>query len=225
MRKLFGALLLFALFFSTGMNAQEDSNSEFKRWQVRFRAVVVAPDVDATVGVIGGDVDISTQIIPELDFTYFFTKNIAAELILGTTQHNVQDLGADLSALGIDVPVDVDLGSVWLLPPTLNLQYHFYPTEKFKPYVGAGLNYTIFYGVDEGYSVADVEYDNAVGYSFQLGFDYKISECWFFNVDAKKLLLKTDVTVDASNLADGLSIPAEVEINPWIIGAGVGFKF
>ncbi|WP_196886412.1 OmpW/AlkL family protein [Aureivirga sp. CE67] len=225
MRKVFGILMLLALFITTGMNAQEDTKNDFKKWQVRFRAAAVIPDVDSKVGVIGGDVDISTQIIPEVDFTYYFTKNIAAELILGTTQHNVEDLSADLSALGINTPTDVDLGSVWLLPPTLNLQYHFYPTENFKPYVGAGINYTIFYGIDEGNAVADVEYDNAVGYSFQLGFDYKITDCWFFNVDAKKMFLKTDVTVDASNLLDGLSIPAEVEINPWIVGAGFGFKF
>ena len=72
-------------------------------------------------------------------------NNIAAELILGTTKHDVKTTGSNLTAIGGPASAEVDLGSVWLLPPTLTLQYHFYPTKTLKPYLGAGLNYTIFY--------------------------------------------------------------------------------
>lgn len=197
---------------------EESKSNEFKRWQVRLRALGVAPDQSATIGVIGGDVAISNTIVPELDFTYFFTEHFAAELILGTTKHDVKAIN---TAAG-----DVNLGSVWLLPPTLTAQYHFYTSDKkvFKPYIGAGVNYTLFYNVKSG-AVADVKYDNALGYAAQLGFDLMLDDTFFINVDAKRLFLKTDVTIDASNLAPGLSIPAEVDINPWLIGIGVGMKF
>ncbi|UGS24608.1 outer membrane beta-barrel protein [Flavobacterium channae] len=197
---------------------EESKSNEFKRWQVRLRALGVAPDQSATIGVIGGDVAISNTIVPELDFTYFFTEHFAAELILGTTKHDVKAIN---TAAG-----DVNLGSVWLLPPTLTAQYHFYTSDKkvFKPYIGAGVNYTLFYNVKSG-DVADVKYDNALGYAAQLGFDLMLDDTFFINVDAKRLFLKTDVTVDASNLAPGLSIPAEVDINPWLIGIGFGMKF
>ncbi|WP_297334005.1 OmpW family outer membrane protein [Flavobacterium sp.] len=226
MKKIVLAVMAIALFSTNTANAQEDNQTnDFKKWQVRLRGVAVAPDEDASVGIIGGNAEISTSFIPEVDFTYFFTKNIAAELILGTTKHDVNTTGSDISAIGGPTKADVDLGSVYLLPPTLTLQYHFYAGDYFKPYVGAGINYTIFYGVDEGDVVKDVEYDNALGYAFQLGFDLKLNDKFFINADVKKLFLTTDVTVDGSNLAPGLEIPAEVDINPWLVGFGVGMKF
>ncbi|MEZ7507656.1 OmpW family outer membrane protein [Cloacibacterium sp. Arc13] len=206
MRKL---LFLAGLLFTVSLSAQN--------WQVRLRGVAVQPNEKSEVSAIGGDVNISNSFIPELDFTYFFNKNFAAELILGTTKHDVVD---EKSALG-----DVDLGSVWLLPPTLTLQYHFYPTKTLKPYLGAGLNYTIFYSVDEGSVVKGLDYDNAVGFALQGGLDYMLNDKYFLNFDIKKLFLKTDVNVDATNLASGLKIPAEVNIDPLLIGFGVGMKF
>jgi len=207
-------------------NAQEENKiQDFKRWQVRVRGVGVVPDESAKIGIIGGDANISNTLIPELDFTYFFTKNIAAELILGTTKHDVNTIGSDISAVGGPTSADVDLGSVYLLPPTLTLQYHFLTEEVFRPYIGAGVNYTIFYNEKQGSVVKDVKYDNSFGYALQVGFDVMINDTFFVNADIKKLFLKTDVMVDASNLAPGLSIPADVDINPWLIGFGVGMKF
>ena len=212
--------MAFSLMAVNFVNAQdkEEKSNEFKRWQVRLRAVGVAPDESAKIGIIGGDVAISNALIPELDFTYFFTEHFAAELILGTAKHDVQAINT--------LAGDVNLGSVWLLPPTLTAQYHFYTSDQkvFKPYIGAGVNYTLFYNVKSG-DVAGVEYDNALGYAAQVGFDLMLDDTFFINFDAKRLFLSTDVTVDASNLAPGLSIPAEVDINPWLIGVGVGMKF
>ncbi|MEL1247619.1 MULTISPECIES: OmpW/AlkL family protein [Flavobacterium] len=224
MRKIVFALMAMSLMTVNFVNAQdnetkeESKSNEFKRWQVRLRAVGVAPDESAKIGIIDGDVAISNALIPELDFTYFFTEHFAAELILGTAKHDVQAINT--------LAGDVNLGSVWLLPPTLTAQYHFYTSDQkvFKPYIGAGVNYTLFYNVKSG-DVAGVDYDNALGYAAQVGFDLMLDDTFFINFDAKRLFLSTDVTVDASNLAPGLSIPAEVDINPWLIGVGVGMKF
>ena len=220
MRKIVFVIMAFSLMAVNFVNAQdkEEKSNEFKRWQVRLRAVGVAPDESAKIGIIDGDVAISNALIPELDFTYFFTEHFAAELILGTAKHDVKAINT--------LAGDVNLGSVWLLPPTLTAQYHFYTSDQkvFKPYIGAGVNYTLFYNVKSG-DVAGVEYDNALGYAAQVGFDLMLDDTFFINFDAKRLFLSTDVTVDASNLAPGLSIPAEVDINPWLIGVGVGMKF
>jgi len=206
-------------------NAQENKTENFKRWQVRVRGVGVVPDESANIGVIGGDVNISNTLIPELDFTYFFTKNITAELILGTTKHEVRTIGSDISAIGGPTSANIDLGSVYLLPPTLTLQYHFLTEEVFRPYIGAGVNYTIFYNEKQGSVVKGIKYENSFGYAFQVGFDLMITDTFFVNADVKKLFLNSDITVDASNLASDLSIPADVDINPWLIGLGVGMKF
>jgi outer membrane protein len=227
MRKIVYALVVMSLFVTTFTQAQEEKSNDFKRWQVRLRGIGVVPNESAKIGIIGGDVAISNAIVPELDFTYFFTKNFAAELILGTAKHNVNTVGSDISAIGGPTSFDVDLGSVMLLPPTLTAQYHFFPLKekKFKPYVGAGINYTLFYNIKEGDVVKAIEYDNAIGFAAQVGFDVMFDDTFFVNFDVKRLFLKTDVTVDATNLAEGLVIPAEVEINPWIVGLGFGMKF
>ena len=199
MRKL---LFLAGLLFTVSLSAQN--------WQVRLRGVSVQPYEKSTVGGEDSDVNISNAFIPELDFTYFFNKNFAAELILGTYKHDVK-VGND----------EVSLGSVRLLPPTVTLQYHFYPTKSLKPYVGAGLNYTIFYDVENGDTLG-MDYKNNVGFALQGGVDYFVNDKFFLNVDIKKLYLKTDVDVDLGLPA---TVPAEVKINPLLIGFGVGMKF
>lgn len=217
MKRIVFAIMAMSLMTVNFVSAQ--STNEFKKWQVRVRGVgVVTPDQSAKIGIIGGDVQISDTFIPELDFTYFFTEHFAAELILGTAKHDVNAINT--------VAGDIDLGSAWLLPPTLTAQYHFYVSDKkiVKPYIGAGVNYTLFYNVKSG-AVADVKYDNALGYAAQVGIDLNLTDSFFINIDAKRMFLKTDVTVDATNLVPGLVVPAEVTIDPWLFGIGVGMRF
>lgn len=216
MKKLLFTLLLLVA-FTNNSNAQEDAvktENEFSKLQVRLRALAIVPNESATIEAIGGDVNITNAYIPELDITYFFTKNIAAELILGTSKHDVKAVS---TAVG-----DIDLGEVSLLPPTLTLQYHF-NGETVHPYVGAGVNYTLFYGVDEGPVADNVEYDSALGFAFQGGFDFDINDKWFINIDAKYIMLKTTATVDATT-ALGATVDADVDINPFIAGIGFGYR-
>lgn len=175
-------------------------------WLVRVRGIYVSPDESATVTGLAGTVDADGALVPELDITYFFTDNIAAELILATSNH-------DMSATA-----GVDLGDVWVLPPTLTLQYHFMPNGQFRPYVGAGINYTIFYGEDTG-AVASIDYEDGFGYALQAGMDYDLGNQWVFNIDVKKLWLNTDVSIN------GGAITADVDLDPWIFGAGFGYRF
>ena len=216
MRKILASLLVGVL-FTMSVQGQDDTNasSDFSKWQVRLRGLVITPDESATIEAIGGDVDISTAVIPELDFTYFFTENIAAELILGTSKHDVKAID---TAAG-----DIELGDVWLLPPTLTVQYHF-TGGALKPYLGAGVNFTIFYGADEGPVADAVDYDNSLGLAFQGGLDYDLSDQWFLNVDVKKIFIQTDATVNATT-ALGATVGADVDINPLVIGFGVGYRF
>ena len=113
MKKTIFTALIACLMLNT-INAQEtetNSSTNFSKWQVRLRAIAVVPNESATIQTIGGDVQIFNAFVPELDFTYFFTKNIAAELILATTKHDVKAIS---TAAG-----NIPLGDVWLLPPTL----------------------------------------------------------------------------------------------------------
>lgn len=220
------ALGLSAILLSTTAHATSQSHSHHgfrsdslfdftdkERWIVRARGLMVEPDENASTSVIGGNVDIDEQYVPELDFTYFFTKNVAAELILATTPHDVTAINTGAG--------QVDLGSVWLLPPTLTLQYHFLPdNETFRPYVGAGVNYTYFYGEDKG-AVNSIDYENSLGYALQAGFDYGLDENWAINVDVKKVMINTDVRIQSG----ATRIDSDVDIDPWIFGVGVAYRF
>lgn len=182
-------------------------------WQIRLRALGVITDDKGNVnGIPGSDLSYSDTVTPELDISYYFTDNLAAELILGTTYANIYGEGT-ISGLG-------KIGKVWVLPPTLTLQYHFTDFGAFKPYVGAGVNYTIFYNQDAG-SADALHVKNTFGGAVQVGFDYMLDQHWGFNFDVKKLFLepKFDVTVGGTDLT------GKAKLNPWLIGTGVTYRF
>ncbi len=117
---------------------------------VRLRAVDVSPNEDSKLGTTvnnalgatvmspGAELAVDSNLIPELDISYYFTKNIAAELILALgTRHDVSVKGDALATV-----TNQNLGSVNLLPPTLTVQWHFNPDQTFDPYVGAGVTYS-----------------------------------------------------------------------------------
>ena len=199
-----------AVFSTTTAYAQDNVDWLSKdRFQLRARAIGVFADGDGHENVTGLKTDVGNAVTPEVDISYFFTDNIAAELIAATAQHEVS-AGSN------------DLGETWILPPTLTLQYHFTPEKKFSPYVGAGINYSYFYGEDDGAGFNDLEVEGGFGYALQAGFDYWVNDNWGLNVDAKYIDLEVDVDINSS----GTALSADdVDLNPWIIGAGVSYRF
>jgi outer membrane protein len=210
------------------------AHAEAGDWVVRVRAVNVSPNEDSELGktVIsnvanvmspGAELAVSDKVIPELDISYYVTKNIAAELILALgTRHNVsvQD------EAGAVVP-NQDLGSVNLLPPTLTAQWHFNPDQTIDPYVGAGINYTSF--LDRNLRVSNgalagtkIKVDSdSWGYVLQAGVDINLKDGWLINLDAKYVNIETDVKL---NVAGWTKIDS-LDINPWVVGIGIGKKF
>ncbi|APG93516.1 outer membrane protein W precursor (plasmid) [Sinorhizobium americanum] len=160
----------------------------------------------------GSDLSFSNTLIPEFDISYFFNENIAAELILGTTYANV-DGGGSISTLG-------GIGKTWLLPPTLTLQYHFTDFGTFQPYVGAGVNYTVFYN-QSGKSARSLDVKNTFGVALQAGFDYMVDDHWGVNFDAKKIFLRPEFDANVG----GADVSGKAKLDPWLIGAGVTYRF
>lgn len=180
--------------------AQSGAVQAEENWMWRVRAIHITPDA-SSAPVTG--VDASSETVPELDFTYFINKHVGVELILGTSRHQVSLNGANL-------------GKVSLLPPTLTLQYHFYPNEKLKPYVGAGVNYTRFYRMSLN-SPLDVE-RNSWGGALQAGVDVALDKSSYINFDVKKLYIETDVKSSGAYLTT-------FKINPVVWGVGYGRRF
>ncbi|HRC25991.1 MAG TPA: OmpW family outer membrane protein [Alphaproteobacteria bacterium] len=215
-RLILAAALGVALSWSSLSPASAEPWKQQGDWLVRARGLVVAPNEDASIRPIGGNVSINNSFVPELDFTYFMTNNLALELILATTPHDAKALGTSVG--------DVDLGHVWLIPPTLSLQYHFDPLTELgiSPYLGVGINYTIFHREDTpGDVVTDSSFDNSFGYALQAGVDVPLGGNFFLNADVKRLWLDTDASFETTVG----HVDADVTIDPWIVGLGVGYKF
>lgn len=178
-------------------------------WMIRGRVIGVIPQEDSSLTPNIGEVEAEGAVVPEIDITYFATPNIAFELIAATSPH---DMSVDLTGGG-----NLDLGSVWVLPPTLLAQYHFLPEGEFRPYVGAGINYTHLWNVDDTAGTS-VDYDGGWGWALQAGVDVPIDENWVWNLDVKKIFVNVDATVNSA-------VQADVDLDPWVIGTGVGYRF
>ncbi len=191
-----GVALVIGLASTVASAAQGD-------WLGRARVININPDASSSAL----NLDASTETTLELDFSYFLTGNVALELILATKKHGITSAGAPI-------------GDVSLLPPTLTLQYHFAPdSASFRPYVGAGLNYTRFYDINLLGGAATVN-NSSWGGALQIGADFPINKTFFLNVDVKKIWIDTDVKLTAT----GATV-ANFDINPVIIGVGLGMKF
>lgn len=190
--------------------AQEGTDYLSKeRFQLRARAIGVLPDAGGST-TIGGTPEADDSVVPEFDITYFFTNHIAAELILATSPH---DLSLKTGA------GNLDLGETMILPPTLTLQYHFTPDQKFSPYLGAGINYTLPYAEDDGADTTALDADGSFGVALQAGADYWLNDHWGVNLDVKKIWVDVDASVNNG------AITGEVDLDPWVVGAGVSYRF
>lgn len=194
-----------ALATSAFAGAASSANPQAGDWLIRARAIGVIPDESSDLSV-AAEAKVDNNYVPEFDFTYFLTQNWALELIAAVSPHDVStDTG-------------IDAGSAWLLPPTLTLQYHFTDFDGFKPYVGAGINYTHFFNEKGSAALGTVDYDDSFGPAFQVGVDVPIAENTYANLDVKKVFINTDAAWSGG-------VTADVDIDPWIIGVGVGYRF
>lgn len=181
---------------------------------VNMRVTDVAPQGSDPITTLAGAstglrAKTSYDVMPTLGIAYFLTDNVAVDLTLGTTNHTVRAKGPG---------TDIKVKETWVLPPVVALQYHFAPQAKVSPYVGAGVNYMIFYsGSDK--NGFNVKIDDGFGAALQAGVDIAMKDRWTVNLDAKKIFFETDA-VDRTN-----GIKSKVTLNPWVLSAGVGYRF
>jgi len=211
------AVMTLASGAATGAMAQSANDWQVARkgdWIVTGRITDVSSSADDSIFTAAGvdtglAVDVEHDIMPTLGFTYFLTDNISVEAILGTTQHQIRAQGP-----GTDVAVH----ETWVLPPVVTLQYRPMPEARVSPYVGAGINYMLFYNGDDqnGFTV---DLENGFGYALQAGADVAVSGPWTINVDVKKVWFETEATIN------GGALTSDVNLDPWVVSVGVGRKF
>ncbi|HSI50131.1 MAG TPA: OmpW family outer membrane protein [Ideonella sp.] len=203
MRKTLIALAAVAAALAPQFAAAQNSG----QWLLRARALYLQSDNSDSTGL---DLKINDKAFPEFDVSYFFTPNIATELVLTYPQRHTIRSG------------DTIIGSLKHLPPTLTLQYHFTGLQALRPYLGAGVNYTRFSSVSFEPAV-DAALDpsvkkNSFGWALQAGVDVPMSSGWLLNFDIKKVQIETDVKSAGTKVGT-------FKVNPLLIGVGVGKRF
>ncbi len=208
-----------ALALAGAAQAQSFEPKAAGRIMLNLRVTDVAPTADDAITTLAGaqtglKAKVGDSVMPTIGLTYFFTDHIAAEVIAGTTKHTVKAHGPG---------TDVNVKDTWVLPPVVALQYHFMPKERFSPYVGAGVNYTVFYseGGTRTPGVYKVDVDNAFGFALNIGVNIELAPNWLLNFDLKKLWLRPDLSVST---AVG-TLGATANLDPWVVGAGVRYRF
>ncbi|MCL2895736.1 outer membrane protein OmpW [Brenneria tiliae] len=171
---------------------------------------------DNVLGSLGSfKVDNNTQL--GLTFSYLVTDNIGVELLAATPfTHRV-----GLSSLGGTI------AEVSHLPPSLVAQYYFGDkTDKLRPYLGVGINYTMFY--DEKFNqrgkeagVSDLSLKNSWGLAAQAGLDYNLDKNWLINASLWWMDIDTEVKFKAGGEQQSVS----TRLDPWVFMFGVGYRF
>jgi outer membrane protein len=203
----FKRVALSAIVAATAMISVAAEAQSSAPWLVRLRAVNLdSANKDST----GLDLSIDNKVIPEVDISYFFTPELAAELVLTYPQkHTIRSGGADI-------------GSLKHLPPTLTFQYHFTSPGMFKPYLGAGINYTRFSSVSFDPAVQATLQpsvkQSSLGFALQAGVDVEIAANTYLNLDVKKVQIRTDVRSAGTKVG-------EFKVDPWLVGVGIGRRF
>lgn len=191
---------------------------------IRVRAIDVIPNEDSgsvLPSFPGEQVSVNNSIMPEIDITYMATDHFGFELIAATTKHHASGITGTTGTIG-------RLASTWVLPPTLTAQYHFLPEGKVRPYVGAGVNYTIFYnekasnGLTTAVGPTTVHMKDSFGWAAQAGVDIELSERVFLNLDVKYIDIDTTATLNTT--AAGTQ-RVRINLDPLVVGVGLGMKF
>lgn len=223
-----GRIAALGLVFACAGAAQTAAAYEAGDLLVRGRVIVVDPREDSgtvkssVAGAIpGSGAGLDSDVTPELDFTYMLTPSWGLELILASSEHNVEGTGS-LAGLG-------KLFDARTLPPTLTLQYHFNTNGTIRPYVGVGLNYTTFFDEDATSDFrgamggkANVHLKDSWGAAANVGVDYAINKDWFVNADVKYIDMDTEATIKTNALG---RLKVDVDIDPWVYGIGIGRRF
>lgn len=193
--------------------------------QVKVLATAVLPDGKITNVDLLGPLPATTQtaandnVVPTVAIEYFVTPSLSVETICCVTQHDVDIVAGPLA--GAEA-----VSNARVIPATFTLKYHLNP-GGISPYVGAGPTYFIWINDAPGadtvpLGVTRQSLSNEFGVAVQAGIDVPVGANTLVSLDAKKYWVDTTARWFAGNTR---VIETTHALNPWVLSAGVGFRF
>ncbi|MFA5970521.1 MAG: OmpW family outer membrane protein [Sphingomonas sp.] len=196
------------------------------RWQIKLLGTGVLPDGKISkirtdlVGLpAGSQTKASDNVVPTVAIEYYATPRISLETICCTTEHHITGAGA---LAGADL-----VRNALIIPATLTVKYHL-PLGPIRPYVGVGP--ALFLALDskpgadaQALGVTRVHLSSEVGAALQTGADIPLGKHGYgLTFDAKKYFISTNAHFRAG---DTDAIVTRHKLDPWLLSAGVYFRF
>lgn len=200
--RVFGLAMIIAMGLASIAGAED-----YSKFGIRVRGTYVIPSESVDSRLSSLNLKVSDDIVPAIDFEYFFTKKISTEVMAAVTRHDIK-AGSQF------------VGSTWLLPPTVTVKYHPLAGAKVSPYAGVGVNLTFPFNSSLNAGVnpsGDFSIDNTVGWVAQAGLDFKIKEGIYFNVDYKYVNVDTKMKIEGTKY--------KLDLNPNLVSMGIGYRF
>jgi outer membrane protein len=190
-------------------------------WQANLRlAEVRTHDGSSTLPTTSYGLDLQPGGAAELALNYTFLPEWALELSLTHSR-------LDIDAVTEGVPA-FNAGSARLGIAALVLQYRVFVVGRLRPYLGVGVNFASLSGfsADEALTSSGLDtisFSRSVSISAQVGADYAIDERFSINAD----IAFHDVgTTAAVMLPSGERFGTlQVDVDPWVLALGVGYRF
>lgn len=154
-------------------------------WNFGVGVINVNPKSDnGSLAGTAASVNDDTQL--SLTAEYFIRDNLGIELLAASPFSHDIALGGS------------NIGSTKHLPPTLSLVYHVPTKGKVTPFVGLGLNYTLFF--DEQTDLGKLDLDNSFGLAASLGADWQISDRGALRFNVRYMDIETDAKLDGAHI-------------------------
>lgn len=202
------------------------AHAQTSPWTLRAGPAWVnfSPGIDAVVGgekVPGAKATLKNNTTVAVEIGYAIDDRWTARLALGAPPSTT--LGADGSLKALTPPLTGRLGHVKYGPAVLSATYRFLDAGPIRPYVGAGINYTLVLSSPDG-DLGQLDAKNAWGKVLQAGFDVPLGPQWSVFLDVRKVWVKTTATGVITALG-GAPARAEVTLDPLITHVGVSYRF
>lgn len=224
MSKMMRTLMAGAVVLAAMAPVAAQAGSPDGKIQVKVLGTLVAPSGksnDIAADFPGSNSKANDNFVPTVALEYFVTPNVSVETICCLTEHHLTGTGG---LAGAELAKNV-----LILPATLTLKYHV-PVGPIKPYIGAGPSVFFFLKDKVGSALAGSPFNfdkltvkDKLGFALQAGVDIPLNDQGMsLSLDAKRYFMRP-----TAHFYDGGAdvYDAKIKLDPWVVSAGVAYRF
>jgi outer membrane protein len=162
----------------------------------------------------GADAETGNAVTAVFVYERTLTPNIGIELVLGIPPTIEADATGTVAFLGNNIL------SAKNVAPTLLVNYYFgAPGDTWRPYLGAGINWTRFVDIQSTLA-PHVEMSDSWGLAVQAGINYAVNKQWGLFASVARVDVKSDLVAVASTV-----LTTTIDFKPVTYTFGAYYRF